>query len=202
MAVIEILLKQVDKNGFSLCRKNDFIYLFNSQYWENLKEEDFKDFLGSFALKLGVDKFDAKHHLFKDDLFKQFMSDAGLKEIKPKLGTTLINLQNGTFEINKSRQKLRPSKSSDFLTYQLPFEYNPDAESPIFQNFLDEVLPEKELQNLLAEYLGYIFVKNSVLKLEKVLLLYGTGANGKSVLFEVLMALLGCLLYTSDAADD
>src|SRR5690606_17645206 len=32
---------------------------------------------------------------------------------------------------------------------------------------------------------------NSVLKLEKVLLLFGTGANGKSVLFEILMALLG-----------
>ena len=191
VAVIEILLKQVDKNGFSLCRKNDFIYLYNSQYWENLKEDDFKDFLGSFALKLGVDKFDAKHHLFKDDLYKQFMADAGLKEIKPKQGTTLINLKNVTFEISKHKQKLRPFKSSDFLTYQLPFAYNPEAEAPKFKSFLDEVLPEQELQNLLAEYLGYIFVKNSVLKLEKVMLLYGTGANGKSVLFEVLMALLG-----------
>lgn len=53
------------------------------------------------------------------------------------------------------------------------------------------VLPQTELQSVLAEYLGYIFFKSSSLKLEKVLLLYGTGANGKSVLFEIISALLG-----------
>jgi putative DNA primase/helicase len=191
VACIELLLNTVNDKGFSLCRKNEFIYLFNSEYWENISDELFKDFLGEVALKMGVNKFDAKHHLFKDELYKQFIADAGLKEIKPINGTTLINLNNGTFEINNKRQFLRPFKKSDFLTYQLPFTYDNEAEAPQFKKFLNEVLPEYELQNILAEYLGYIFVKNSVLKLEKVLLLFGTGANGKSVLFEILMALLG-----------
>ncbi len=191
VACIELLLKTVNDKGFSLCRKSEFIYLYNSEYWENVSDEVFKDFLGDVALKMGVDKFDAKHHLFKDELYKQFIADAGLKEIKPTNGTTLINLNNGTFEITPKKQILRPFKKSDFLTYQLPFAYDSEAIAPQFQKFLDEVLPEPELQNILAEYLGYIFVKNSVLKLEKVLLLFGTGANGKSVLFEVLMALLG-----------
>lgn len=191
VACIELLLKFMIDNGFSLCRKNEFIYLFNSEYWENVGEEVFKDFLGDVALKMGVDKFDAKHHLFKDDLYKQFIADAGLKEIKPASGTTIINLINGTFEIDQKKQFLREFKRSDFLTYQLPFAYDKDATAPQFKKFLDEVLPQPELQSILAEYLGYIFVKNSVLKLEKVLLLFGTGANGKSVLFEILMALLG-----------
>lgn len=191
VACIELLLKTTNDNGFSLCRKSEFIYLFNSEYWENITEEVFKDFLGDVALKMGVDKFDAKHHLFKDELYKQFIADAGLKEIKPTNGTTLINLNNGTFEVTPKKQFLRPFKKSDFLTYQLPFSYDNEATAPQFQKFLDEVLPEPELQNLLAEYLGYIFVKNSVLKLEKVLLLFGSGANGKSVVFEILMALLG-----------
>mgnify|MGYP003147158396 FL=1 len=191
VASIELLLKVANDNGFSLCRKNEFIYLYNSEYWENVSDEVFKDFLGEVALKMGVDKFDAKHHLFKDELYKQFIADAGLKEIKPTNGTTLINLNNGTFEITPKKQFIRAFKKSDFLTYQLPFAYDSKAKAPQFQKFLDEVLPEPELQKILAEYLGYIFVKNSVLKLEKVLLLFGTGANGKSVLFEVLMALLG-----------
>ncbi len=191
VACIELLLKTVNNNGFSLCRKSEFIYLFNTEYWKNVSDEVFKDFLGDVALKMGVDKFDAKHHLFKDELYKQFIADAGLKEIKPTNGTTLINLNNGTFEITPKKQFLSPFKKSDFLTYQLPFAYDSEATAPQFKKFLDEVLPEPELQNILAEYLGYIFVKNSVLKLEKVLLLFGTGANGKSVLFEVLMALLG-----------
>ena len=191
VSCIEILLELVNKDDYSLCRKNKFIYLFNSEYWEVISEVDFKDFLGDVALKMGVNKFDAKHHLFKDDLYKQFLSDARLKEVESNSTTTLVNLNNGTFEINSNKQFLRAFKKSDFLTYQLPFDYNSKASAPQFQNFLNEVLPEQELQDILAEYLGYIFVKNSVLKLEKVLLLFGTGANGKSVLFEILMALLG-----------
>ena len=191
VSVIENLLLIADENNFNLCRKNEMIYLFNSEYWENIEVEKFRDFLGKVALKMGVQKFDAKLHTFRDDLYKQFIADAGLEEINCNYTTTLINLKNGTFEITPKKQFLRPFKQSDFITYQLPFDYNEKALAPLFQRFLDRVLPEKELQNILAEYLGYIFIKNGVLKLEKVLLLYGTGANGKSVLFEIMNGILG-----------
>jgi putative DNA primase/helicase len=54
-------------------------------------------------------------------------------------------------------------------------------------------LPDTERQKVLAEFLGYVFIKNEskFLKEEKALVLYGTGANGKSVFFEVVNALLG-----------
>src|SRR5690606_17922094 len=44
-----------------------------------------------------------------------------------------------------------------------------------------------------AEFLGYVFIKHGSkrLKEEKALILYGNGANGKSVFFEVVSALLG-----------
>lgn len=191
VSVVEVLLKTANENNLNLCRKNEMIYLFNSQYWENINTEQFKDFLGRVSLKMGVQKFDAKLHTFRDDMYKQFIADAGLKEIEPNYNTTLINLKNGTFEITPKEQFLREFKQSDFITYQLPFNYNKDALAPLFQKFLDRVLPEKELQNILAEYLGSVFIKSQILKLEKVLLLYGTGANGKSVVFDIIKALLG-----------
>ena len=196
VSVIEILLKKSNQNKFSLCRKNDMIYLFNGQYWEHVENDLFKDFLGEVALKTGVDKFDAKLHQFKDELLKQFISDARLKEITSKNDTTIINLKNGTFEINANKQYLRAFDKRDFLTYQLPFAYDVNAEAPIFNKFLNQALPEKELQLVLSEFLGYIFIKNDVLKLEKALLLFGAGANGKSVLFEIICALLGSENYT------
>jgi putative DNA primase/helicase len=75
----------------------------------------------------------------------------------------------------------------------LPFEYNPKAKAPIFEAYLNRVLPDPERQRVLAEYLGYVFIKHgsNSLKEEKSLILYGTGANGKSVFFEVVNALLG-----------
>ncbi|MHA3789979.1 DNA primase family protein [Flavobacterium hauense] len=194
--VIENLLEKSNKRKFSLCRKNEMIYLYNGEFWEHIEIDLFKDFLGEVAEKSGIDKYESKFYQFKDELLRQFMSAAGLEEIRPQ-NKTLINLKNGTFEISKHQQILRSFQKGDFLTYQLPFIYNPNATSPIFTNFLNEVLPHSELQNVLSEYLGYIFIKNSVLKLEKVLLIYGTGANGKSVLFEIVNALLGLENITS-----
>ena len=55
------------------------------------------------------------------------------------------------------------------------------------------MLPDPDSRKVLAEYMGYVFIKNGSkrLKEEKALLLYGTGANGKSVFFEVITAMLG-----------
>jgi putative DNA primase/helicase len=188
---IEQLLKIAVSNKWGLCKKNGFIYLYNGSYWSEIDKECFQSFLGNVAIKMGVEKFKCKIHTFKDELFKQFMADAYLPTPKTKKNNVLINLQNGTFEITPTKRGLRPFDSKDFITHQLPFEYEPEATAPLFQNYLDEVLPDKDKQRVFAEYCGYIFIKPSVLKLEKMLILYGTGANGKSVFFEILNALLG-----------
>ncbi len=188
---VEQLLTTAENNNWGLCKKNNFIYLFNGSYWCEIDKEGFQYFLGQTALKMGVEKFKAKIHNFKDDLFKQFLSDAYLPTPEPKKDCVLINLQNGTFEITSKKRGLRKFEQSDFITHQLPFEYDLNATAPMFQKYLNEVLPDIEKQKVLAEFCGYIFIKPSVLKLEKMLILYGTGANGKSVFFEILNALLG-----------
>ncbi len=186
---INELLSKVKKQHFDLARKNHSIFAFNGAYWKELPEEVIKDFLGKVAKKLSVHALESQHYEFKDKLYKQFLSSAYFEPIEPRSDVVLINLQNGTFEITKNSQKLREFHAKDFLTYQLPFEFDQNATCPIFQRYLNEVLPEQELQDILAEFSGYVFTKG--LKLEKALLPYGGGANGKSVYFEVKNALLG-----------
>lgn len=188
---VEQLLKVAKIHNWSLCKKNGFIYLYNGQYWNEIDKESFQFFLGNVALKFGVEKFKAKIHTFKEELFKQFMADAYLPTPPIKRDSVLINLLNGTFEITSKKRGLRDFAPNDFITHQLPFDYEPEATAPLFQKYLDEVLPDKDKQRIFAEYCGYIFVKPSILKLEKMLILYGTGANGKSVFFEIINALLG-----------
>ena len=188
---IEQLLKIAKANNWGLCKKNGFIYLYNASYWNEINKEGFQSFLGNVSLKMGVEKFKGKIHTFKDELYKQFMADAYLPTPKTNKKNVLINLENGTFEITPTKRELRAFNRNDFLTHQLPFEYEPEAKAPLFQKYLDEVLPDADKQRIFAEYCGYIFIKPSVLKLEKMLILYGTGANGKSVFFEIINALLG-----------
>ena len=154
-----------------------------------LESDDMKAFLGKAALKMGVPRFRADDYEFRDKLLKQFHSEAHLSAPNIDVSVTLINLQNGTFEITPEKQILRPFRREDFLTHQLPFSYQEGTEAPRFQKYLDRVLPDKGSQQVLAEFCGYVFIRH--LKLEKALLLYGSGANGKSVFYEVLRALLG-----------
>lgn len=186
--VIDTLLALAAKKNWGLATRNGFIYVFNGAYWQPMDAEDFKPFLAKAAIKMGVPILEGKYHLFKDELYKQFLSESTLEP--PTRGSrTLINVQNGTFEISEDRQKLREFDRNDFLKYQLPFAYNPDAKCPQFYNYLEKVLPDEGCRKVLAEYMGYVFINS--LKLEKALILYGSGANGKSVFFEIINAILG-----------
>lgn len=190
---IENVLQLAEKNRWGLCKNHDFIYLYNGTFWDEIDKETFQKFLGEAAERMGVAKFSARYYQFREQLFKQFLSTAYLPTPESNKDTVLINLKNGTFEISPQGTKLRPFDRSDFLTYQLPFEYNPQAKAPLFEAYLNRVLPDPERQRVLAEYLGFVFIKHgsNALKEEKALILYGTGANGKSVFFEVVNALLG-----------
>ena len=190
---IENALQVAEKNRWGLCKNHDFIYLYNGTFWAEIDKETFQKFLGEAAEQMGVAKFSARFYQFREQLFKQFLATAYLPTPESNKDTVLINLQNGTFEISPQGTKLRPFDRSDFITYQLPFEYNPQAKAPLFEAYLNKVLPDPERQRVLAEYLGYVFIKHgsNALKEEKALILYGTGANGKSVFFEIVNALLG-----------
>jgi putative DNA primase/helicase len=190
---IENTLSIAEKNRWGLCKNHDFIYLYNGSFWSEIDKETFQKFLGEASEQMGVAKFSARHYEFREKLFKQFLATAYLPTPETDKSTVQINLSNGTFEISPKGTKLRPFDPSDFITYQLPFEYNPQANAPLFEAYLNKVLPDLERQRVLAEYLGFVFIKHgsNTLKEEKALILYGTGANGKSVFFEIVNSLLG-----------
>jgi putative DNA primase/helicase len=185
---IEQILKLAERNNWGLCRNQDFIYAYNGCYWSLIDKGKMATFLGKAAEKMGVPWEKARDYNFKDGLYKQFLSSAHL-EVKKQKAKILIPLLNGTFEIGEGDTQLRGFDRQDFLTYQLPFEYDAQATCPMFIPFLKEVLPDVSSQQVLAEFLGWVFVRG--LKLEKALILYGSGANGKSTMFDIVSALFG-----------
>src|SRR5690554_3406021 len=192
------VLETAEACGLGICNSRENVYLYNGEYWNCVSNHTFYTFLGAAALKMGLTRNTSKLYTFREQVTKQLLSVARKYDVNDFNNTTsnsnekiLINLLNGTFEIDGYDMRLRKPEKDDFLTYQLPFKYDESAECPMFDEYLNTVLPDKNNQKILMEYLGYIFVRTNALKLEKTLLLYGTGANGKSVLFEILNALLG-----------
>jgi putative DNA primase/helicase len=187
-AVVKHLLQISEEKKWNFCKRYDGIYIFNGAYWKQHDKEEIKKFLGDVAVQMGMKDYDAKHFEFSDKLFKQFVSDACISTRVNDSNRVLINLQNGTAEFTRKGCNLRDFRQEDFLTNQLPFSYNVDVTCPLFNTYLNRVLPDESSQMVLQEFAGYIFTN---LKLEKCLILTGLGENGKTVFFDVINALLG-----------
>jgi P4 family phage/plasmid primase-like protien len=108
-----------------------------------------------------------------------------------------LNLLNGTLDL--STFELRPHTSESYLTYVLPYAYDPDAKAPRWEKYLRDVLvredergkliTDEEMILLYQELWGYSltpYTNRSVIVFQA-----GEGGNGKSVAIAVLNALLG-----------
>ncbi len=191
VAIIHEVIKASKKIDLGICVRHGVIYIFTGNHWQETEDEEVKRILSRVSIKLGYySPAGAVTSDFKKKLFMQFM-DTGIDEASTSNTNSkiLINLKNGTLEIDKHNVKLRDHNRDDFLTYVLNYNYDVNAVAPIFSKFMDEVLPDKNTQYVLQEFLGYVFSTN--LKLEKVAVLYGSGANGKSVFFEVITMMMG-----------
>ncbi len=180
----------IQNTNFDLVSYLGTPYLYNGYYWKSTLNEEFDSFYKECLHKIGTPKWFYGY-------FKRFNTAKTqlIYHTKGSLITetenALVNFQNLTMEISMDG-KITTKKfdKNDCLMYQLNFDYDEKATAPLFQKFLDHVLPEKEAQMVLFEYLGSLFIRNSY-KIEKILALYGTGQNGKSVIWEVVTALLG-----------
>jgi putative DNA primase/helicase len=188
VGVVKYLLETAKAKRWNLCKTFDYTYIYNGAYWLQMDKEDIKMFLGKCAVQMGCADYDARHYEFKEKLLKQFLTDAHLPQPEPDTNKILINLQNGTFEFTATGWTLRPFDAKDFITYQLAFSYEKNAVCPMFETYLLKVLPDENSRILLQEFAGYIFTKKNF---EKMLMLTGSGANGKSVFFNILTSLLG-----------
>ena len=97
---------------------------------------------------------------------------------------SVIHFANGTFRLYEG---LSPQKEP--CRYRLPVNYNPDAPRPaLWLKFLEELLEPEDIPTL-QEFMGYCLVP--VNYAQKMLILVGSGGEGKSRIGVVMSHLLG-----------
>ena len=187
-AVDEII--QIAKaRKLDVANKNGDFYCYNGRYWEKILPTSFHTFLQNACIKLGIPYDLSRYYKFQEKVREQFKDVANFPFVQND-GVIRINLKSGTLEFHEGQEpKTVPFDRRHGLCYQLNYDYDPDAWSPLYTQFIDRCIPDVELQLLLGEYMGYIFQNR--LNFEKMLFLYGSGANGKSVWLAALTALLG-----------
>lgn len=102
-----------------------------------------------------------------------------------------INFKNGVLDLNSWDLEVLPHSPEYNFLYALPFDFDRDADCPIFKKWVDGVmLGDEKLVAILQEFMGYI-VRGGEYKHHKALWLGGEGRNGKSTFVDVLKALIG-----------
>ena len=97
-----------------------------------------------------------------------------------------IHLANGTLFLDGSFTEGKP----DIVRCRLPVAYNPDAPTPTrWLAFLDGLLYPEDIPTL-QEYIGYCLIPSN--KGQRMMVIKGSGGEGKSQIGVVLSRLFGC----------
>lgn len=81
------------------------------------------------------------------------------------------------------RRLIKPHRSYG-LRYCLACDYKPSSDAPEFRRFLDQVLPDADVQGYVQEYAGYTLLPDT--RFQRAQFWLGQGANGKSTLAEII----------------
>ncbi|MFW6310749.1 MAG: DNA primase family protein [Nanoarchaeota archaeon] len=98
-----------------------------------------------------------------------------------------INFKNGMLNLNT--MELEDHNPKYHSIFQLPHEYDSEARCPKWKETLKEWIPDTETIKFMQEYVGYLLVPDNKGQLFPIL--YGDGANGKSVFIDVIKELFG-----------
>jgi putative DNA primase/helicase len=108
----------------------------------------------------------------------------------------LLNCPNGTVDLQTG--KLRPHSRDDMLTKVAGTNYDPDMPTPLWDSFLARILPDNDVRAYARDALGYSAIGNA---LEHLLIIaWGIGANGKSVLIGTCGSVLGDYAFNAPPA--
>ena len=105
----------------------------------------------------------------------------------------VIVVSNGRLDLDhlqeEGAQILRPHSPSFLSVVRLPFPYDPAAPCSRWKTFLKQILPKKASRRLLQEIFGYCLTPD--MTFQKFFMFEGAGGNGKSVVLNILTAMLG-----------
>ena len=182
-----------------LCDEGSF-YIFDGKIYVLVREE-----LVVSAFDLFVEYFEITAAIGSKQYSKLFMDT--IRYYNPlRPSRHYIAFSNGVLDTSPILHNRAPlfypgHHEMYHVTYYHPYEYNPKASCRMWHNFLHEVLPDKTQRLILQMFLGLGLIDNAQIynpyegkdasKVELCLILIGSGANGKSVIYQTARGIYG-----------
>jgi len=108
-------------------------------------------------------------------------------EVAP--ASSVINFGNGMLRWAADPDPALVEHHPEFMsTVRIPFDWDPSATCPMFDEFLAAAVPEDDLERA-WQVLGYLLMSGN--PLQRMFMLTGTGGNGKGVYLNIIRSMLG-----------
>lgn len=168
-------------------QRGDF-YNYDAGVYRPLQMEDVRSIFLSEMLKDGLTNYRKVGAV--SDKIACFKSIEGrtFTQAQENPDDNILNFANGLLDI---RTYTLTVHTPEYLsTSQIPIMYNPDATAPRWEQFVREVSSDDPQQvKLLQEVAGYCLTTSTVFA--KAFILFGQGANGKSMFTRLLAKIVG-----------
>lgn len=163
---------------------NGRLYYWNGRYYEPMGRELFNDYVYRFMCSCNVqpEAFNVLP-LIQDKCYDTAMCH------RLKINPDVFIFKNGVMDL-KTKTFTKDFTPDAVQINAVDYDYEVN-EPLVWKDFLSQVLPDKPSQDTLQMFLGATLMSRQEAKLEKMLVLYGTGSNGKSVVFETVKGVLG-----------
>ena len=119
-----------------------------------------------------------------EEVARYIAVDAPLLWERPEIN--VVNVLNGLLDINT--RELTPHTHEHLSRVQLPVKYDPDARCPQWDAFIAKVFPD-DSEAIAWEIPAWLMTPDT--SIQKVVLLTGDGANGKSSYLKAIQSFIG-----------
>lgn len=169
---------------YRIAMMGSLIYIYEDGVWHETSQEAVEK--GIYRMIDSLQKNNCRPH-WVIVIFKMLKLNA--EQIKEfETDDTLINMANGVFD-TQSFQLYEHQPEFYFLS-KLPIRYDENAQCPIFIQTIREIAcHDVKWVLVMQEIFGYCL--SGHLEVAKFFIFYGAGANGKSLLIDILIQLCG-----------
>lgn len=159
------------------------------------------------SLKLSLSKIRTAHRTFARSTGNTSKIKAALTEAEVPLAVRVEDLDTSPMDVNTTSGVIRftvtprkgtypqvdmvliPHDRALRMTKIMTAGYDASATAPLFQRFMDRIMPDHDMQRFLQRWFGYSML--GLTNEQALAFFYGMGANGKSALTDLMAKLMG-----------
>lgn len=168
----------------SLGMYNGSIHCFTGRIYEPLTFDEFGELVYALMRRLDVPLGD---YCKVEGIIRVLRRQVGSRQLR--VTPDVMVFRNCVYRI--STGEVLPFSPEYMQLSCVDYDYDADARGTIWEQFLREVLPEGSYRAILQEFVGALFIDRHRVRIEQMLIMKGSGSNGKSVIFDTLMGILG-----------